>query len=366
MPPGDKLMNDGRTSLPGEMKTSGSSGDRRHALRKAMMLLQARVRSRTQSCSCFLDEQPSDLVPLGALQRMPLRADDARLIVNPSFHFQAADNDLPAEIVQRALPLGGFLRGYPVAWVKDPGAGLWMPYWARGEWADALRSLEAGAPAPSTIDPAMRDTLALASVLVPDGYEQTRASQWARISETARTEYRDRGYAIVRDLIHPFLLGAMRQYYRDLVAGGGLTLGDFQVAERYQLGNEVLATFFHPQFADLVGRIVAEPVKPSYVYLASYLPSADLKRHTDREQCEFSISLLVDYVPDPDGPCGWPLFLEDPTLPDAAYAADLGIGDAVFYRGRELMHYREPLPEAHQSTSYFLHYVRESFTGRLW
>jgi hypothetical protein len=48
------------------------------------------------------------------------------------------------------------------------------------------------------------------------------------------------------------------------------------------------------------------------------------------------------------------------------HAADLGIGDALVYRGRELVHYRNPLPEAHQSTSYFLHYVDADFDGRLW
>jgi hypothetical protein len=296
---------------------------------------------------------------------MHLRADEARLIVNPSFHFQAAD-DPPEEIVRRALPLGGFLRGYPIAWVKDPGTGLWMPYWARGEWADALRSLEPGEPAPSALRPAMRHTLVLASVLVPDGFGQSRPVQWSRICEKAQSQFRTEGYAIVRDLVHPFQLGAMRTYYRSLVAGGGLPLGDSHVAERYQLGNEVVGTFFHAQLASLVSRVAAEPVKPSYVYLASYRPGADLKRHVDREQCEFSISLLVDYIPDPDGPCGWPLFLENPAAPEVVHAADLGIGDALIYRGRELVHYRQPLPEAHQSTSFFLHYVRETFTGRLW
>ena len=365
MPPSDALTNDSRPSIPGETTTNVSSRDARYALRKTMMLLQAKVRSRTLPCNCFLDEQPSERVPLGALQRMRLQANDAKLVVNPSFHYQDAD-DPPEEIAQRALPLGGFLRGHPVAWVKDPGVGLWMPFWARGEWADVLRSLEPGGPAPSFLRPAMRNTLAAANVFVPDDYGQSRQAQWVKICEIAQSQFRTQGYAVVRDLVHPFQLGAMRRYYRELVAGGGLPLGDFQVAQRYQLGNEVLASFFHPQLATLVSRIAAEPVKPSYVYLASYRPGADLQRHVDREQCEFSISLLVDYMPDPDGPCGWPLFMENPAAPEMVHAADLGIGDALIYRGRELIHYRQPLPEGHQSTSFFLHYVREDFAGRLW
>src|SRR5262249_41280535 len=39
----------------------------------------------------------------------------------------------------------------------------------------------------------------------------------------------------------------------------------------------------------------------------------------------------VDYTPDPDGQCGWPIFLEHPPLPGGPVAAALGIGDAAFY-----------------------------------
>ena len=325
------------------------------------MLLHARVRSRTPPFSCFLDEQLSALAPAAALKRI---RSEAGLVVSPTFHFQA--DDPPEEISRLALPLDSFLRGYPMAWVKDVGTGLWMPYWARGDWVDVLRSLEPGKPAPSALNPAMGDTLAMAGILVPKGSEERRVAVWTKICETARSQFRARRYAIVRDLVHPFQVGAMRRYYRALVASGGLPLGDFQVAERYQLGNEALGAFIHPQLAPFVSRVAAEPVKPSYLYLASYRPGADLKPHVDREQCEFSISLLVDYIPDPDGPCGWPLFMENPAAPEETYAADLGIGDAVLYRGRELVHYRQPLPRAHQSTSFFLHYVRESFSGRLW
>ena len=86
----------------------------------------------------------------------------------------------------------------------------------------------------------------------------------------------------------------------------------------------------------------------------------------DRPQCEFSISLLVDYSPEPDGACGWPLYLEDPRTPETIAAADLAVGDGVFYRGRAIFHYRDALPEGHQATLLFMNYVREDFDGRLW
>jgi hypothetical protein len=35
----------------------------------------------------------------------------------------------------------------------------------------------------------------------------------------------------------------------------------------------------------------------------------------------------------------------------------------VLYRGRQLVHYRDRLPDDHQSSSLFLHYLREDFVG---
>jgi len=41
------------------------------------------------------------------------------------------------------------------------------------------------------------------------------------------------------------------------------------------------------------------------------------------------------------------------------------LGDALLYRGCELPHYRDPLPDGQISTSIFLHYVRADFLGSL-
>src|SRR5262249_44129453 len=100
----------------------------------------------------------------------------------------------------------------------------------------------------------------------------------------------------------------------------------------------------------------------SYVYFASYFGGALLNRHIDRPQCEHSISLLLDYTPEPLGRSGWPLFLD---APRGRVRLDQAIGDAVVYCGRELPHFRRALPASHTSTSFFFHYVDASFAGSL-
>ena len=283
------------------------------------------------------------------------------LIVNSSLRYDPR-GEPPAELGPRVL-MDGFLRGTPLAWIEDAGTGVWVPFWARGEWVDVLASLRPGEPAPRGLPRALRQTLARATVLVPPGAEQARRETFAQICRAAAAAFQSRGYAVVRDVLNPVQIGALRCYYRALVADGRLPLGDEQVAERYRLHSEPAAMFFHPQLAELVGRVAGEPVRPSYLYFASYPSGSALPRHVDRLQCEFSISLQIDYSPEPDGRCGWPLFFEHPDLPGGVAATDLGLGDAVFYRGRQLAHYRDRLADGHRSSSLFFHYVREDFVG---
>jgi hypothetical protein len=120
--------------------------------------------------------------------------------------------------------------------------------------------------------------------------------------------------------------------------------------------------FFHLQLTEAVSQLVGEAVKPSYVYFASYQGGAELKRHTDREQCEFSLTFCLDYAPEPAGATPWPLHLDTPR---SRVTVQQALGDALLYRGRELPHYRDRLPDGHTSTSIFFHYVCADFRGSL-
>jgi hypothetical protein len=211
----------------------------------------------------------------------------------------------------------------------------------------------------------MHRPLASAGILVAADQDHRRSEEWERIRRRARLAFSKKQYAVIPGLVHPLQIRSMRSHYRALVTGGKVPKGDGQVAERYRLHSEFLARFLHPQLIALVSEVAAEPVKPSYVYFAHYQDGAALPRHVDREQCEFSISLQIDYSPEPKGATGWPLFFES-AASRAVHVADLGLGDCVVYKGRELAHYRHRLPANHTSTSLFLHYVREQFTDKLW
>lgn len=306
---------------------------------------------------CRLDDQPDHLVPERLLRPGRWEApSDRPLFLNPGYSF-TGNNDSPPLVCTDGFAVQG-----DMVWIKDPAYDALQPFWLGPELSLLLSGARPGDPAPPLLSPHMRRVLIMADVLVPDDYAFPRRKQWAEVVSIASPRFQQRGYAPVGGLIHPFHIAALRRYYRHQVRSGRLHLGDDQSPFRYVSYNNPVARFFHRQLAPAVTAIAGEPVKPSYVYLASYQPGAILEKHTDRAQCEFSITLCLDYSPEPRNATPWPLHLHTEAGIVTVYQA---LGDALFYRGCQLPHSRNPLPEGHTSTSIFFHYVREDFAGSL-
>ena len=265
---------------------------------------------------------------------------------------------LPDGLAEREALLSGFALQGTVVWVRSPGGNL-LPFWLGPQLEDAVGRLRSHEPVSSSIPENTQRVLAAANILVSE--EQTKSDQQERISR-ACSMFGAKGYAPVGGLIHPFHLAALRRYYRYLIRTGAIRLGDGQSPRRYVAYNEPVARFFHHDIASTLSAVAGESLKPSYVYLASYLSGAELKKHTDREQCEFSITLCLDFSPEPELGTPWPIHLDTAAGTVTVYQA---LGDGLAYRGTRLPHYREPLGKGQTSTSIFFHYVRSDFAGSL-
>jgi len=292
---------------------------------------------------CLLDDQPA------AKAR---KKEWGRLIVNPHC-FLSRDRSIRMPFLDTSSA---------TVWVSDPATGAILPFSLGPRFRHLVSSLNPGNPEPAGLGWQDRFVLKMAGVLVEPNYAERRRRNYERVVKRSGTLFRECGYVPLQGLIHPFHLAALRSYYRELIRSGNLEVGDPQCRGRYGAHNETIARFFHHQLTAVVSDIAGEPTMPSYVYFASYQPGARLSKHTDREQCEFSISLCVDFAPEPIGRTRWPLCLETRKGPVKIFQR---LGEGLLYRGRELPHYRPRLPQNCTSTSLFFHYVRRDFTGPL-
>jgi hypothetical protein len=309
---------------------------------------------------CLLDELPLHLIPRCSWRCLRPQ-EDQPLFLNPNCVL-CAGSELPDGIAARREILDSFALEGTIAWVQDAVRETWLPFWLGPRLEQAVRKMRPGEPAPSSISADMRRTLHAAGILWSDGEVTARRQRQEGSLAKAAALFQKKGYAPISDLIHPFHLAALRRYYRYLIRTGAVRLGDRQSPRRYIAYNEPVARFFHQQIAKTLSAVAGEPVKPSYVYMASYLSGADLKKHTDRAQCEFSITLCLDFSPEPKCETPWPIELDTPTGSAKVYQA---LGDGLAYRGTRLPHYRGVLAEGQTSTSIFFHYVAEEFEGSL-
>jgi hypothetical protein len=311
----------------------------------------------TDQYHCLLDEQPYYLVP----RRLYGHDSGERLVVNPDCWF-SWHGTLPADKATRVAGAEWLLPSDWLVWVADPASESVWPYWVDEEYAGYLTNLAPGIEVGSELPPHAVWTLTRANILVDYGYAQRRRREWQELVWACARGFAQRGYTVLPQLIPPFHLGALRRYYRYHTRIGSFTLGDDQVSRRHVAHNEGVASFLHGQLAPAVADIARTLVKPSYVYLAAYESGSILDRHTDREQCEYSVTMCIDATPEPSEQSPWPIRLD---VADGALAVWQYLGDSLLYRGRYLPHYREPLPEDQTSTSLLFHYVDDSFAGPL-
>jgi hypothetical protein len=311
---------------------------------------------------CRLRNQPDHLVPQYQLEGdLAAKGESRHLFLNPECHFMNVQ-DLPGEFHERAWVTDGFTwePNEVVALVHDPGTGTLQPFWLDAELGALLASRRQDAI--PFLSSCQRLALTLAGILVPRDHSLRRQELWSETISRCATQFAQRGYAPIAGLIHPLHLSALRRYYRQLVRSGRLSLGDSQNPRRYGAHNEVVARFFHHALVPVLSAIAREPIKPSYVYLGAYQEGAELGEHRDRSQCEFSVTLCLDYTPEPRLYTPWPIKLRTPEGQTTVFQA---IGDGLLYRGCRLPHSRGRLPTGHTSTSLFFHYVAEDFEGPL-
>jgi hypothetical protein len=91
----------------------------------------------------------------------------------------------------------------------------------------------------------------------------------------------------------------------------------------------------------------------AYAFWRMYTVNADLKKHTDRESCEISISIMFGSDGTP-----WPIYMDGTEI-------NMEPGDAVIYLGCEVEHWREEFKgDWHAQT--FLHYVDKNGIYKEW
>ncbi|OEJ23075.1 hypothetical protein AR457_38485 [Streptomyces agglomeratus] len=306
------------------------------------------VPSRRPSFACWLDEAGAPAVTgTGTL--------------DPAVVLQTGIT-IPLGLARRARFRDRFLPDHPILWTDDPSTGALAPFWVRFEDFWALRALTPGGPLPPGVPARLRAQLAQAGALGSAELRAQRAGRAEAALTQAAEDFVRTDVCRIDRMVHTGHREALLDYYDQLIATGSWPFGDAQVRGRYGWHNESMSRFFHHQFRALVSRLAGQPVRPSYSYVSAYRGGAVLDRHVDREQCEYTVSLLLgESGPGIEG--GWPLLLD---TAEGSVSLVQRPGEAVLFRGTRVPHWRPPLPDGSTHTSLLFHYVPADFRRTLY
>lgn len=143
----------------------------------------------------------------------------------------------------------------------------------------------------------------------------------------------------------------LQKYYTETIRQNVWALGDKQ-SNRYKAHNEPMSRFLHYELLPLIEKITNKKLKPTYTYLSAYVKDADLPAHTDRPDCEYTVSFVVDK---PEN-SSWNIYVHRTKQPikhkgrydftpplEECEAVDCSSGGLMMFQGTDHIHFREKL-----------------------
>ena len=163
------------------------------------------------------------------------------------------------------------------------------------------------------------------------------------------TQFQDQGFQKVKGFIPSFFSLYLRNYFTLRVQNDRLG-GDEQAPNSHCVYGDPAFDMVMAMSTQDIGKIVGKELIPQYTYARIYKNGSDLKIHSDRPECQYSVTLSLggDYKKP------WPIWIKD-------YAGNmnevpLDAGDMVVYHGTELEHWREKF-DGNMQYQLFMHYV---------
>lgn len=169
------------------------------------------------------------------------------------------------------------------------------------------------------------------------------------------TEFQQNSCVVVKGFIDPLTIATISQYMENKAR-----LNDWNKRESnfvYQESPSEFSYYADPLIEVLLQQCVpaAEEITglelyPTYSYSRIYVKGDELTPHVDRPSCEISVTVNVATVGNL-----WPIWMKVPGKDPVK--VEMEPGDAVFYKGCEVTHWRDKMEETDINVQFMLHFV---------
>ena len=166
--------------------------------------------------------------------------------------------------------------------------------------------------------------------------------------------FNSNGYCQVNNIFHPQLI----EYFKvgssmlEIEATEEINSKAVQTNLQHSISKysptmgENLLIYLTPIYSQISGKNLI----PTYSFYRKYYKTNILKPHLDRPSCQYSATIQLDRSKNKS----WPIWVKNKLDEDRKLLAN--IGDVIFYKGQEVLHWRKKLKYEY-SSHIFLHWV---------
>lgn len=164
--------------------------------------------------------------------------------------------------------------------------------------------------------------------------------------------FETKGCVRVNNFIDPQTIAVVSQYLENKILRGEWKESVYSTDQtsRYAYYADPLIEVLLVASQKAVEEAVGKELLPTYSYARVYQPGESLLPHTDRPSCEVSVTVNVATKGEVS-----PVYTQQGT--DDPEKHILNPGDAVIYKGCDVMHWRQPIKENQLNVQFMLHYV---------
>ena len=158
------------------------------------------------------------------------------------------------------------------------------------------------------------------------------------------------GYEVVKQFIDYSFANFLKNYFDVIVRKGICDMGDDQAPNSHSIYGDPAFDMAMAMSTEDIGKIVGKTLIPQYTYARIYKNGSVLERHSDRPECQYSVTLCLGGEYEKQ----WPIWIQDYDGND--HCVELDEGDMLVYSGCELEHWRDKF-EGNAQFQLFMHYV---------
>ena len=164
------------------------------------------------------------------------------------------------------------------------------------------------------------------------------------------TQFQSRGFEKVTNFLAPEFSIFLQNYFATKVHNDPSLTGDPQAPNSHCIYGDTAFDVLMAMVTPDISKIVGKKLIPQYSYARIYKKGSILEKHSDRPECEYSVTLSLGG----EFKENWPIWIKD--YDDNKHAVGLDQGDILVYHGTELEHWRDKF-EGETQFQVFFHYV---------